>query len=220
MGRRGVRPFFRHRDGSKEPPAMPHAPRAASRIVPRVASLGAALLLPLLAACGGDVTRTLGLTRDAPDEFQVVTRAPLSLPPSLGNLPTPRPGATRPQELSAREQGESTIAPGAALGQGRSSRASGGEAALLAQAGATPGASASGDIRRRVDEEAFRLDRPTQSFADRLIFWRDPPTPGTTLDPAREQQRLRENAALGRPPVEGETPIIQRRRRGLLEGIF
>ena len=176
------------------------------------------LLLPLLAACGGDTARTLGLTRDAPDEFQVVTRAPLSLPPSLGNLPPPRPGATRPQELSAREQGESTIAPGAALGQGRSSRPSGGEAALLAQAGATPGST--GDIRRRVDEESFRLDRPNRTFADRLIFWQDPPPAGTVLDPQREQQRLRENAALGRPTEDGETPIIQRRRRGLLEGLF
>ena len=31
-----------------------------------------------LAACSGDgLTRTFGLTRDAPDEFQVTTRAPL-----------------------------------------------------------------------------------------------------------------------------------------------
>ena len=33
----------------------------------------------LLSGCGGDdVSRTFGLQRDAPDEFQVTTRAPLS----------------------------------------------------------------------------------------------------------------------------------------------
>ena len=186
--------------------------------MPQPARLAPLLLLPLLMGCGGDVSRTLGLTRDAPDEFSVVTRAPLSLPPSLGGLPPPRPGATRPQELSAREQGESTLAPGAALGQGRSARPSGGETALLTQAGATPGSS--GDIRRRVDEESFRLDRPSRSFTDRLVFWQDPPPPGTAIDAQRESQRLRENAALGRPSVDGDTPIIQRRQRGLLEGLF
>jgi hypothetical protein len=182
-----------------------------------------ALLAPLLllAACGGDTARTLGLTRDAPDEFQVVTRAPLSLPPSFQDLPPPRPGAQRPQELSARERGESTLVPGAILGEGRVDRVSGGEAALVAQAGRASGTPTAGnDIRRRVDEESLRLDRPQRNVVDRLMFWRDPPTPGTVLDPARESQRLRENSALGRSVEEGETPIIQRRQRGLLEGLF
>ncbi|WP_376087212.1 DUF3035 domain-containing protein [Roseomonas sp. CCTCC AB2023176] len=80
------------------------------------------LLLPLLAACGGDTSRFLGLTRDAPDEFQVVTRAPLSLPPSLGNLPPPRPGAGRPQELSAREQGRARSPPARPSARARRAR--------------------------------------------------------------------------------------------------
>ncbi|RKK04340.1 DUF3035 domain-containing protein, partial [Teichococcus wenyumeiae] len=79
--------------------------------VPAAAAL---LLLPLLAGCGQDTARTLGFTRDAPDEFSVVTRAPLSLPPSLGNLPVPRPGSTRPQELTGAAAGEAILAPGAA----------------------------------------------------------------------------------------------------------
>ena len=65
------------------------------------------LLASLLgvAACSGDeLTRTFGLTRDAPDEFQVTTRAPLSMPPDF-TLRPPRPGAARPQELSAAAAG-------------------------------------------------------------------------------------------------------------------
>jgi hypothetical protein len=186
---------------------------------PSAARAAAALaLLSGLAACGSDTARTLGFTRDAPDEFQVTTRAPLSMPPDMTALPPPRPGASRPQELTMREQAESALVPAAALGGGprAPTRPSAGESALLAQAGPN----ASDDIRRRVDEESLRLEQPDRSFVDRLMFWRDTPPPGTPVDPTREAQRLRENAALGREATDGETPIIQQRRRGLLEGIF
>ena len=172
-----------------------------------------ALLLPvlLLAACGPDTSRTLGLTRDAPDEFQVTTRAPLSMPPSLGELPRPRPGATRPQEMTASQQAQAILAPGASTG-----RAPGmGEQALLGSAGR----GASPDIRNRVDEESLRLERTDRNVVDRVLFWREQPAPGIPVDPAREAQRLRENAALGREAVEGETPIIQPARRGFFEGL-
>ncbi len=175
-----------------------------------------ALGLPLLAgACGSNTMRTLGLTRDAPDEFAVLTRAPLSMPPDMSALPAPRPGASRPQERSARDAAEAALVPGAALATPSTARASGAESALLAQAGR----GVPDDIRRRVDEESSRLDAPDRGFTDRLMFWRDPPPPGTAVDPNRENARLRENAALGRDATAGETPIIQRPRRSFL-GIF
>ncbi|MFB9970667.1 DUF3035 domain-containing protein [Pseudoroseomonas cervicalis] len=184
------------------------------RIPARAALLPVACTL-LLAGCGGDTARTLGFTRDAPDEFSVVTRAPLSLPPTLGNLPAPRPGAPRPQELRGRAAGEAVLAPAppSAWAPPPPSR---GESALLAQAGG----GASPDIRARVDEESTRLEQPDRSVVDRLMFWRAAPPPGTALDPQREAQRLRENAALGRSVEDGETPIIQRRRQGLFQGLF
>ena len=43
---------------------------------------------------------------------------------------------------------------------------------------------------------------------------------GTIIDAEREQQRIRENQALGRPATSGDTPIIRRRQRGILEGLF
>ncbi len=194
----------------------------------RGAPLAGAALALLVAGCGGDPARTFGFTRDAPDEFQVTTRAPLSMPPALGELPVPRPGADRPQEMSPRRAAEAALAPGVALGQtgaGAAGAGAGprttGEAALLSQAGRAPG----GDIRRRVDEESLRLDQPDRTLADRLIFWQQPGQPGVALDARRESQRLRENAALGRDATEGETPVIQRSRSSnpltrLLESIF
>jgi hypothetical protein len=174
----------------------------------------ALLALLTLAACGGDTARTLGLTRDAPDEFRVTTRAPLSMPPALGSLPPPRPGMSRPQEVSARQQAESTLVPGSANPAARG-RQSSGEQALL---GAT-GRSAPEGIRNRVDEESLRLERTDRTIVDRALFWRDTPPAGIPVDPAREAQRLRENAALGRDAVEGETPVIQPQRRGILSGL-
>ena len=194
--------------------------------IARIAAASAVLLAA--AGCGGDTSRTFGFTRDAPDEFQVTTRAPLSMPPALGELPVPRPGADRPQELSQRQAAEAALVPGAAFSQPGGSAAAAnagprttGESALLSQAGRPTGR----DIRRRVDEESLRLDQPDRNLADRLIFWQQPEQPGVALDARRESQRLRENAALGREATEGETPIIQRSRSSnpltrLLESIF
>jgi hypothetical protein len=178
--------------------------------------LPALALAALLPACGENTTRTLGLVRDAPDEFQVTTRAPLSMPPDMTSLPTPRPGAPRPQERGARQQAEALLVPGLSLEDPRraaGARPSVGEAALVQRAGPD----APDDIRRRVDEESLRLDAPSRALTDRLIFWRDPPPPGTPVDPQRESQRLRENAALGRDADEGATPVVQPRQRSLWE---
>ena len=178
---------------------------------PRVLVLTALLGL---AACSGDgLTRTFGLTRDALDEFQVTTRAPLSMPPDFALRP-PRPGSSRPQELSQQEQAEAALAPGAVLSRGEAAPSLG-QQALLAAAG--PPAPA--NIRGRVDGETA-LDAPSRSFSERLMFWQPAPSPGTVVDPARESQRLRQNAALGQPGDAGDTPIIQRRRPGLFNGLF
>jgi len=178
------------------------------------------LTFVLLAGCGGDAARTFGFTRDAPDEFQVTTRAPLSMPPSLNDLPVPRPGATRPQELSQRQAAEATIAPGSVFAPATAGQTAG-ESALVSQAGRP----VSPDIRRRVDQESLRLDTANRDLVDRLMFWKSPEQPGTPVDARRESQRLRENAALGRDPTEGQTPVVQRARSSnpvtrLFESLF
>ena len=177
-------------------------------------ALLAMAVLPLLAGCGDDLSRSIGLTRDAPDEFTVTTRAPLSMPPDF-TLHPPRPGTSRPQELSERQQAEAALSPATALSPPVSG-SSPGQQALLSAAGPTPPR----DIRNRVDAEA-QLDRPSQSFTDELMFWKPAPAPGTPVDAQRESQRLRQNAALGTPASAGDTPIIQQRSQtGILDTIL
>ena len=168
-----------------------------------------------LGACG-DTRRVLGYDKVTPDEFKVVSRAPLSLPPDYGLRP-PQPGAPRPQEGTIPDQAKLAVT-GVASNRGAvASSGSPGEAALLQQAGA---GRAQTDIRAVVNQESNQLAQADKTFIDRLIFWRKPEEPGTVVDPQREAQRIRENQALGRTVSEGETPSIKRRRRAPLEGIF
>ena len=169
----------------------------------------------LLAGCEtGGLSRTFGLTRDAPDEFTVTTRAPLSLPPDY-NLRPPRPGAPRPQELSERRQAEEILVPQTALGPATGGASSAGQNALLAQSGPN----APGDIRRRVDRDA-RLDTPNDGFIDRLLYWRKADGRTAVVDPAAEAQRVKANAALGQSQENGVTPTIQDRKKGWFAGLF
>lgn len=165
-----------------------------------------------LAGCGGDVMRTFGLSREAPDEFVVTARAPLSMPPSY-MLQPPRPGASRPQELSARNAAEAALSPQASLAA--AGGASAGQQALLQAAG--PAAPA--DIRTRVDELAA-IDAPRPGLTDRLMFWTKPAEPGVAIDAEKEARRLRENAALGQGVAEGESSIIKPRRSSIFDNLF
>lgn len=52
------------------------------------------LAFSALSACGS----TSVFDRERPDEFAVGRAAPLAVPADLSTLPTPQPGAARPQE--------------------------------------------------------------------------------------------------------------------------
>ncbi len=180
----------------------------------RVAAL--ALALPLVLSACQDAKRALGYEKQPPDEFQVVSRAPLSMPPDFSLRP-PQPGATRPQEGTTRDQarnvltGQRTVTPIST--EGRDS----GDLALLKRIGAD---SIQPNIRVLVNKENQSLLEADKSFSDRIMFWRKPEQPGVSVDPAKETQRLRENQALGKSVSDGETPQIERRKKAWLEGLF
>ena len=64
----------------------------------------------LLTGCTGNskVGRVLGFEKSTPDEFAVVKRAPLTLPPDYGLRP-PKPGAPRPQAVSPRSDAKKSL---------------------------------------------------------------------------------------------------------------
>ena len=176
---------------------------------------GLVALRLVVAGCSGISDQITGRGKYAPDEFSVIARAPLTLPPDYGLRP-PQPGAVRPQETRVQD-----IARAALLGAGGPSLsaadASIGEQALLGRAGssnAVPG------IRRIINEESAIYAGDDDTFVDNLMFWRDKQGPGLIVDPTKESQRLEEATALGNDPTEGETAVIERRQKGILEGVF
>ena len=181
-----------------------------------------ATTLALAFGLGGctDFRKAAGWDKAPPDEFRVVSRAPLSVPPDFGLRP-PTPGVARPQEGTTTDQARTAVtggrSPVRAPAATAVSRSSQGETALLSKVGADR---TDPTIRETVNREAGALADADRGFTDRLLFWREPDPPGTVIDPEREQQRIRENQALGRAPTEGDTPIIRRRQRGILEGLF
>lgn len=194
---------------------------------------GIGVVLVLLTGCGGDTAKILGFEKEAPDEFQVVSRAPLSLPPDYGLRP-PEPGASRPQEQTPRGEAEGVLFGDDVQTASRSSGASpvalrGNNAGrILAGASGnvvvyTPGDaafldrldvdSAIPDIRMILADENAILALEDEELIDSLIFWKEKPPPGTIVDAEQERRRIQENAALGRPVTEGETPMIERKKR-------
>lgn len=164
--------------------------------------------------CSG-LSQVFGLNRTSPDEFSVLSKAPLVVPPD-SNLRPPEPGAPRPQEASSRENAQSALTgrkePVLPAG-GRSV----GESALLRQAGAQ---NVDPSIRQIINSEYTQLADKDTSFTDRLLFWQKPQEPGEVIDAQKEASRLRQNQATGQSVNSGETPVIERRKRAIFEGIF
>ena len=108
-----------------------------------------------LGACD-NVKKQLGLAKQQPDEFRVVSRAPLSLPPDFALRP-PDPGVARPQEGTTLQQARTAVFR-ADQGQSRLQEAvpgdprSLGERALLLSAGADR---ADPTIRNTIDDETM-----------------------------------------------------------------
>ena len=179
----------------------------------------AAAIVGVLIVTGCDGAReAIGIGKQSPDEFAVVTRAPLSMPPDYGLRP-PQPGVDRPQEQKVTDSARDLIVKSANSNAStrRVSTASLGETALLSKAGAT---NPDPSIRREINRESSILATEDDSFTDSLIFWQHRPEPGSIVDADAESKRLRENAALGDAPTKGRTPKIIRKPKGWLEGIF
>jgi hypothetical protein len=187
---------------------------------------GMCLVVAAMSVTGCERARSIaGLGKQPPDEFSVVTRAPLSLPPDYGLRP-PTPGAQRPQEKTVRNEARQILLRNSNVKPNRSDairsavssgRFSPGEAAFLSHAGAL---NADPSIRRTVDQESTALAEATTSVMDKVLFWREVDKPGIIVDPKKESRRLREARAMGDAVNKGKVPTIERKQRGILEGIF
>jgi hypothetical protein len=192
----------------------------ASKVTTRLALLlapSALLATMALGGCSDSLMQSIGLQRNPPDEFQVTTQPVLAMPPNLEAaaqaLPAPTPGASRPQDVAVRQQAEDAMIGGAALPNGTPSTA--GDASLVQQAG--PAAPA--NIRQEVDAQG-RQDVKSRATANRLNPLGRPVAPVAVVDAGAERKRLQENAALGRSPATGSTPLVKPGKHGPLGNLI
>jgi hypothetical protein len=197
-----------------------------------VIGLGLALVV---GGCSG-VRDSLGLGKNAPDEFSVVKKAPLILPPDY-KLRPPRPGAQRPTAVMPVDEARSAVfgkktttqtAAGASatgqnilLGDKRPSvPKSTGELALLDNAGADP---SQANVRSLIRHETTSVANKGKSFSDSLMFWRGDDNEATgdvTLNAGKESTRLRKATAEGKPASTIQAPVIRRKKQTLLDDLF
>lgn len=158
-----------------------------------------------LSACE-NTRKQFDFSKKAPDEFAVMTRAPLEMPPSM-QLPAPQPGAPRPQEMSTDQMARETVlGPDAVKQVAKQNGVSQGEAVLLQRTGA---ANASPAIRSVVDKETAEIAEEETPGIDQLrkMVGQDVEPPSKVVDPVAETNRIKANKAAGKPITEGETPV-------------
>lgn len=169
-----------------------------------------------VAACSNP-SRTLGLDPEPPDEFTVVSKAPLTIPPDF-NLRPPQPGAPRPQELNPTSRAEAALV-GDSAGQ-RTAAPSRGEAALLQVARADR---ANPNIRQVLNEETTQLANRDSGFVERLLdrVGAGSEEDADVVDPTEEERRLRQQQTSANASAAGQqTPIIRRKSRSILSDVF
>ncbi|WP_026941585.1 DUF3035 domain-containing protein [Hellea balneolensis] len=159
--------------------------------------------LMLAAACGAmglsactTTSKALGITKNAPNEFNILTKAPLVVPPEY-NLRPPQVGTSSADnnysQKSARE---------ALLGDIDEAEPTRGEVVLMSKAGV---GRANQEIRLEIDG-VNSVERKSKSFSDQVLFWKDGKvvTPnGAPMDPEIEARRMESmQAATGGGEVE------------------
>lgn len=165
-----------------------------------------AVLAAAAAASGcASMQRAIGATRTAPDEFRVVTQAPLTLPPDYSLRP-PRPGETRPEELQPSQDARAAL-----FGQEIAPGASQGERSLVANAGAE---AVDPNIRNTIDYESQGIVRRNEDFVDRLLsFGGSDAAPAAPLNAEQEAARIARDESIRRATGGGDV-VIERDRGG------
>lgn len=149
-------------------------------------------------------------TASGPNEFLVLSKPPLTVPPEY-NLRPPAPGQARPQELSPESQARVAVF-GVDFGQA----ASDGEKLFIRAAG---GGATERTVRNQVDFDAAQIVRKNRNFADMLLNWGGGTAAEPVIDPAAEAERLRVEAEALNGLTGGGKVVIQPKATSKLPGL-
>jgi Protein of unknown function (DUF3035) len=201
------------------------------RAILRVGALGGLAL----AVVGCDTIRqAAGVTKEPPDEFAVVTKSPLVVPPDF-NLRPPKPGAVPTNQSSPTQAaqaalfGDDPVTTASALPGNFSAE----ERIVLANSG---GATADHSIRKQIVSDEKATEATEDSFTDALLFSSPDPNKGAPLDADAEAQRIQNAKANGQTvagspnattpaaskqqPKPDDSASIKKDSGGWFDGIF
>ena len=157
--------------------------------------LGAVTLLSMLSACS-DFRKAIGTEKSSPDEFQVVVRPSLVLPPNFSSRPTAATGAQTAATVASDAQAQASVLLGA-----RETGASD-YSDIFAFDKIVE------DVRSKVDEETAGI-----KFERRLpiqVLFGGLPDVGPVIDKMAEDRRIRRNRLENRSLSYGATPAIDK----------
>ena len=144
-----------------------------------------------LSACS-DFRRSIGKEKSKPDEFQVVVRPPLSLPPGFSET------ADNIIEKTETSKGDAQSQTAELLGANNVENSG--------FTGLFDFSSVPDDIRTKVDEETYGVQ--LEKRLPLQILFGGLPDVGPVLDKMAEDSRLRKNRAEELAPTEGGTKAI------------
>jgi len=169
----------------------------------------AAIALLALSGCDsiGNPLEVLAAKRPAPDEFQVIARAPLRMPVSA-SLPEPQLGSPSPLDPAPQRQAMAALLGQPALSA--SGQPSAGEQALLAAAeasGSNPEIRATLESDRRRQNETYEAPLFWELFSSKERVQHE-----NMIDPRIEARRL-QGEGVARAPVDPDDRVTETRTR-------
>ncbi len=190
-----------------------------------IAEFAAAGGLALSVSACQDIRDAMGVSKQPPDEFAVVTKAPLIIPPDY-TLRPPKPGAAPLNQVPPSAAAQSALynEDPATIANSISGNYSEAEKMLLAQAGA---ANVNDSIRQQIAADNRRMQTADEGFTDQLLFGGGSDNSDAPLNADAEKARIdaAKNApAAGAQPVSNQqAPNAQPETKdsgGWLDGIF
>ncbi|HUO99492.1 MAG TPA: DUF3035 domain-containing protein [Rhizomicrobium sp.] len=157
-----------------------------------IRTLRAAALVVVAAGAlaGCDTLRdAAGMSKSAPDEFAVLTKAPLTIPPDYNLLP-PRPGAVPTNQTDPTDTAQTALfgSDPATVASQLPDTYSEGERMLLANAGIQ---GADPAIRQHLASDNKNMVGADDSFTNDILFWQKPKADnGTPLNSDAEARKL------------------------------
>ncbi len=181
--------------------------------------LSVAIIIIALSGCSS-MKKELGIARNSPDEFTVIKRAPLTLPPEYALRPPVNKNDVTNRGIlknTAPNRAKQAIL-GNSSGKAEINAA---DDILLSKMGAHD---ANPEIRRQINKDNGYLYLKNQTLIDKLTSKDDVDldinkVPASIVDAAAEAARIKKSMKEDKPLNQGDVPVIEK-KLGTLDRLF